>query len=79
MEEEEEEEERRMLMGCYGDEGCYGRNGRLVIEQWKVLIVGSTASLPLSCIMCCIHFVFSIRGLCAELSPTVLDSFSPFA
>lgn len=38
----------RMLMGCYRDEGCYGDNGRLVIEQRSVLIVCLTALLPLS-------------------------------
>lgn len=38
----------RMLMGCYGNEGCYGDNGRLIIVQRKVLIVCLTALLPLS-------------------------------
>lgn len=38
----------RMLMGCYGDDGCWvGVNGRLIIEQRKVLIVDClTVLLP---------------------------------
>ena len=34
-----------MPTGCYVDEGCYGDNGRLIIDLTEVLITSLTASL----------------------------------
>lgn len=34
-----------MPTGCYVDEGCYGDNGRLIIDLMEVLITSLTASL----------------------------------